>query len=699
MKKTITLLLLALLSISYARGAEGDVTTNADIDFSGSITGTSPYTIAGTVGSMTWTQQWTYAPAIVDGILRFGNFAGGVVALQGNAVGERDVVTIKFDLAFGKCTRKHVGFKFVDKDGNTILEQLFDAYNGDFDEANPLGLDWAYMYRGSNTVLQERCVNFTITLDYAAQKITTNTTCLLSGASKPATNGEFEVSMPSNVGTIAQFVLEGNINNTGRYATLDNLKITTTEGNYDVELPAYAINYIYGNNTIKTTKGNLAAGTMVEAENPIVIDNVKYFAADGATTSLTLSDDADKNVLNVNLREAENYTYNVYAVNSSDVKLLEAPIATATNIEGEVSTLTWSKYIQVDDQWYVTSETTFQTTVSKSGTKNVVFEESDVTYFYEMESLTRSGGTYLTETAAAYSNGSRLRLSKGSTYSTPALGGGIYELTIPWQNVNSSAAEVYVYTRDANGNLSAVLATLEAAGSTTNTFTASIAVPEGYSIAFNGNEGSNNNNARMDYMTLKRTGDITEETVTVATEGTSSYVTTYPLDFSNIEGLTVLIATGETEGYVVLSKVTQVPAGAPIIVKGEAGDYSVPVCDATTYSGGLTNKLEGSATASYTVAADDKIYAIKKDKSEFRPVAEGVVIPEKKAYFRSTYPISTNAKPFIIRGEEEGPTAVSTVEVVEAAKAKKFFNAAGQQVDENYKGFVITSAGKKIIKK
>lgn len=189
------------------------------------------------------------------------------------------------------------------------------------------------------------------------------------------------------------------------------------------------------------------------------------------------------------------------------------------------------------------------------------------------------------------------------------------------------------------------------------------------------------------------------EKITVATEGTSTYVTTYPLDFSNIEGLTVLIATGETEGYVELSKVTQVPAGAPIIVKGEAGDYSVPVCDATTYSGGLTNKLEGSATASYTVAADDKIYAIKKDKSEFRPVAEGVVIPEKKAYFRSTYPINANAKPFIIRGEEEDPTAVSTVEVVEAAKAKKFFNAAGQQVDENYKGFVITSAGKKIIKK
>lgn len=688
--------MLCIMTFTHARGAVGDVTTNADIDFSGSITSTSPYTIAGTVGSMTWTQQWTYAPAIVDGILQFGNFNGGVVALQGNAVGNRDVVTIKFDLAFGKLSGKHVGFKFVDKDGNNILEQWFDAYNGDFDDANPLGLDWAYMYRGSNTVIQERCVNFTITLDYAAQKITTNTTCLLSGAGKAATTGKFEVSMPSNVGTIAQFVLEGNINNTGRYSTLDNLKITTTEGNYEVKLPAYAINYIYGNDTIQTTSGNLAAGTKVEAENPIVIDNVKYFAADGATTSLTLSDDADKNVLNVNLREAGNYTYNVYAVNSSDVKLLEAPIATATNIEGEESTLTWSKYIQVDDQWYVTSETSFQTTVSESGTKNVVFEESDVTYFYEMESLTRSGGAYLTETAETYSNGSRLRLSRGSTYSTPALSGGTYELTIPWQNGNSSAAEVYVYTKDANGNLSVVLATLEATGSTTNTFTTSIAVQEGYSIAFNGNEGSGNNNARMDYMTLKKTGEAHEQ-ITINDIGVSSYVTTYPLDFSNLTAVKALIATSETEDQIVMTKVTEVPANTPIIVRGTAGTYDVPVGSCTALP--VANLLKGSATESTNVGdVEGTVYALKKADGEFHKVAATVTIPAKIAYFVSTATTAgaKEIKSYTIFGEEE--TAVNCVNADTVKANVRLFNVAGQQVGAGYKGLVIDENGNKYIK-
>lgn len=698
MRKIYTLLMLCIMTFTHARGAVGDVTTNADINFSNSITGTNPYTIAGTVGSMTWTQQWTYAPAIVDGILRFGNFNGGVVALQGNAVGNRDVVTITFDLAFGKLSGKHVGFKFVDKDGNNILEQWFDAYNGDFDDANPLGLDWAYMYRGSNTVLQERCVNFTITLDYAAQKITTNTTCLLSGASKPATDGEFEASMPSNVGTIAQFVLEGNINNAERYATLDNLKITTTEGNYDVELPAYAINYIYGNNTIKTTNGNLAAGTKIEAEIPIVIDNVKYYAADGATTSLTLSDDADKNVLNVNLREAGNYTYNVYAVNSSDVKLQEAPIATATNIEGEESTLTWSKYIQVDDQWYATSETTFQTTVNESGTKNVVFDESDVTYFYEMESLTRSGGAYLTETAETYSNGSRLRLSKGSTYSTPALSGGTYELSIPWQNGNSSAAEVYIYTKDANGNLSAVLATLEATGSTTNTFTTSIAVQEGYSIAFNGNEGSNNNNARMDYMTLKKTGEAPEQiTIPENDKGFGTYVTTNALDFSGVEGLEAYIAESENSSKVYVTKVDEVPAGTPIIVKGTSGvTYSVPVGTCTTEF--TTNMLHGSATETHTVTLGEVVYAFNKTTGNLNLVNAGVVIPAKKAYFLSMFDgnDSNQAKEIAFFGEEE--TAVSSVNADVQKADARLFNAAGQQVTSAYKGLVIDENGNKYIK-
>ena len=202
------------------------------------------------------------------------------------------------------------------------------------------------------------------------------------------------------------------------------------------------------------------------------------------------------------------FTYNVYAVDADGVKLQEAPIATGSTYEGQSVTLKWSKYIKVADAWYYTSENEYKATATEEGTKNVKYEVANITDFYEMESLTRSGGAYLTEEDNSYSNGSRLRLSKGSLYSTPALSEGVYKLYIPVVNTNSSASEVYVYTRDANGTLSDKLYTHVAEkGNSEIVFL--IHVPEGYSIAFNGNEGSINNNARMDYMSLTKISSMT----------------------------------------------------------------------------------------------------------------------------------------------------------------------------------------------
>lgn len=392
------------------------------------------------------------------------------------------------------------------------------------------------------------------------------------------------------------------------------------------------------------------------------------------------------------------YTFTVNAVSGNTV--LKTLLTDDAAYDGKTYNVAASKYLTDDNNavTYSKDDATYYytfTAAQNDATKGINYTAyNGIAYFYEGESYSALGtkitsGNCSNNTAARGLNNTTLDLCT-------VVEAGQYNVSYAICSNNVKDARTCSFYRNSSVN---TLDTQSCQWSvnyikTTGSKSFEAGFAAGDVLQMYASDG----NVILDYVLLERTGDL-KETVTVATEGTSTYVTTYPLDFSNIEGLTVLIATGETEGYVVLSKVTQVPAGAPIIVKGEAGDYSVPVCDATTYSGGLTNKLEGSATASYTVAADDKIYAIKKDKSEFRPVAADVEIPAKKAYFRSTYPINANAKPFIIRGEEEDPTAVSTVEVVEAAKAKKFFNAAGQQVDENYKGFVITSAGKKIIKK
>lgn len=466
----------------------------------------------------------------------------------------------------------------------------------------------------------------------------------------------------------------------------------------------YTINYVFGDDVIKIESGSLAVGSTVNAESPITVDNVKYYIVDGATTSMELGEEETDNVLDVEMRKAGTKTVSIIAVDGDGNELKRF---STVCVEGEAEkNLFYTRAVEYDGKYYTVpavngNGTNYGKSVSyTSSDENKVYTlDESITYYAEETDLTLTGtfrgNPQVLERA---SGGAWNNLSAKAALSTIPLISGNYTIDLSARNHGSADGSLDVQVRDADGNVLSTVGSLTWAKSANAIMSLeNISVPEGATITI-AETTNNTSNIDIDYLIAYRTGGLTE-TVTVATEGTSTYVTTYPLDFSDVEGLTVLIATDETQGYVELSKVTQVPAGAPIIVKGEAGDYSVPACDATTYSDNLTNKLEGSATESYTVTADDNIYAIKKDKSEFRPVAVGVEIPAKKAYFRSIYPVNANAKPFIIRGEEEDPTAVSTVEVVEAAKAKKFFNAAGQQVDENYKGFVITSAGKKIINK
>ena len=275
-----SLLITAALCLgTSAWAATGDVKTNVDIDFSNEIitSKTSPkYSIQGAIGSMSWDGQWTVTPYISDGLLRFGNFTGAV-NLEGDAAGTKDVVTISFEMAFGKLINKNVGFNFKDADGNVILSQRFDAYNGDFDDNNPLNLNWSSMYRGANNVNVERCVYFTISLDYSNSTITTHTRCFLSGTGKSATEATYTSSLPS-VNPIRTFELYGNINNADRYSTFDNLKITTTEGDYSVASSEYTVKYICNGVEIKTSETR--TGDVGAAISLIASDKENFFNDD-----------------------------------------------------------------------------------------------------------------------------------------------------------------------------------------------------------------------------------------------------------------------------------------------------------------------------------------------------------------------------------------------------------------------------------
>jgi len=93
------------------------------------------------------------------------------------------------------------------------------------------------------------------------------------------------------------------------------------------------------------------------------------------------------------------------------------------------------------------------------------------------------------------------------------------------------------------------------------------------------------------------------------------------------------------------------------------------------------------------------VYAMNKETGMFNPVASDATIAAGKAYYVSKYTNSSTAAAKAISSttfiEEEEATAIKEIEIGDMQKPTKFFNLAGQPVDDDYKGIVIDENGKK----
>lgn len=116
--------------------------------------------------------------------------------------------------------------------------------------------------------------------------------------------------------------------------------IKIAEETQSVDIADYTINYKYDGNIIKTETSSSVVGGVVNATSPLTVDEQKYYFADGATTSMTLT--SGTNVLDVNMRKA--YVYN-YTVNNN----VNADTETGTCVEGESAKVPYSRYILATD--------------------------------------------------------------------------------------------------------------------------------------------------------------------------------------------------------------------------------------------------------------------------------------------------------------------------------------------------------------
>jgi hypothetical protein len=510
----------------------------------------------------------------------------------------------------------------------------------------------------------------------------------------------FSAQMPSTVKTdLAKITFASTDSRSGgedRSFAINNLSITSeiSQATYY----GYTINYLYDENTIKSVQGQAEAGTVISAANPVTVDNVKYYAVDGATLSLTVGTTESANVLSVNLREAGKKTVSVNAVAGSEV----LQTWSGERIEGnDAANIYFNRAVKYGDDYYTTPRTGSYFAKSMSYTSSDVnvdyTHDESIVYYAETENMNISGDVSIVgANAERASGGNWRRVGKSTSVYTDQLTPGVYKIEIYGRNQSSSAdAELSLQTYDGSTFTDTEKTFTLGKAATGEVTIENVELGNAASFAIVNTSADYVSNISLDYVIVYKTGDV--EQITITASGYASYVTTNALDFSDVDGLTAYQAVNKDDEKVMLEKVTEVPAETPIIVKGTAGEtYSIPVGTCNTELTG--NILNGSSTTGYTVEDGYAVYALRASTGKMHPVNAGVTIPAKKAYLKLSGVNNAKALTLCFVEEEEEATAIATATADTQEKAAKFFNAAGQQVSKNYNGMVIDENGNKYIK-
>ena len=183
----------------------------------------------------------------------------------------------------------------------------------------------------------------------------------------------------------------------------------------------------------------------------------------------------------------------------------------------------------------------------------------------------------------------------------------------------------------------------------------------------------------------------------VGSAGYTTYVTNHDVSFPS--GVTGFIATANTSSTVTLTSKESVPAGTPIVIKAEAGNYTLTKIDTTPESvtGNLLEASDG------TVEGDGStIYALGVGKTGdyegkigFYLVDDDVTIPAGKAYLT----VGAGVKEFLTFDfGEDDPDGISEIEngKLKVEEEEAIYNLAGQRISRMQKGINIVN-GKKVL--
>ena len=332
------LVAIATMGATSVWAAEGDVKTNADIDFSNDIV---EGVVKGEVNEMTIGTGGADS-YVKDGVLRLGDHSNVVTIAESERAGNRDQVTVSFAMAWGNKNNMGSGFSLKDADGEEIASFQYGRWITNNSNANTLGIDMSGLVAShyNNAPIAERATTFTITIDYATKTIKSVLSC-----PNPSATKEFSVSL-ENTNAVATFEVFGYGvgGNTDRTSSFDNLIITTTEGNYNVTSADYTVNFVCDGEVIKseTRTGDVGSAITLFAGDTQdqVIDGQKYIYESNDADGQTIAE-GGSTVVTITFRKAAEWKYTIGALADSDIIILGEGVVA----EGDAVSYYYPQYI------------------------------------------------------------------------------------------------------------------------------------------------------------------------------------------------------------------------------------------------------------------------------------------------------------------------------------------------------------------
>ncbi len=668
---TKTLLAAALLCVGQnAWGEAGDVTTNADIDFSNAIV---DGVVAGTVNSMT-IGSGAIARNGDTGWLSVYDATSTVTIPNAQRAGSKDQVNIKFKTAWGHKNNMGFGFNLKDAEGEPLAAFQFARWDDKATSSNTLNINMSGLVGGhyNNKPIAGRYTLFDVTVDYKARTITSVVYCNNNDGSG-TTKTETFVATLTNTNPIATFNIFGYGvgDNTDRANIFDDLTIKTTEGDYSVDEYDYTVNWVCDEEIVKTAIRQGEADADIELsgtdDDPFWVSTKKYFYVSSDVAGKKVASDGST-VVTITVREAENWDYTINAVDGSSnfLKVITAGSVT----EGESVTITYPQNVFVSNKLYDIalngSNPRFKRTITPTGDDyvvNLAYSNgvvNNVTYYTEAEDITG----VITGTNTNYASMDKYGYATDYKEVT-TLPAGKYIAKARF-DCGNSASERHYYLKVGDDVVMDGVCTTQTLQNYTTTEEFTVASPATLSFKANGGSATG-----VDWFYIQKTGEV----ATITPAGWASFSSSYPLDLSTITGGEAYYASAANGETVTLTPTTAtVPAGEGLMIKGTPNaTFTIDVAaSGTAIEGNRLKATDGTEIAASPASGAGTYHYVfgykTSDPTEygFYNLASATSVEAGKAYLEIT---SNGAR--ALRISLGDITEVENIEAEPEAKAQE----------------------------